>query len=233
MLELRNCVFVQGSFRLSANWSLEQGERLAVIGPSGAGKSTLLAGLAGFAESSKGALLQEGQSMQADPAARPFAMLFQDHNLFAHLTVAQNVGLGIAPSLKLSGADHENVENALERVGLGGFGTRKPSELSGGQQSRAALARVLVMARPIILLDEPFSALGPAQRVEMLDLVKDVSEHLSASLIMVTHDPGEALRLGGSVSFVQSGVAHAPVGAQAFFEAPPDGLRDYIGNWRP
>ncbi len=229
MLEFQDCIFGQGGFSLTVNWSLPQGAHLAVIGPSGAGKSTLLAGIAGFADQTSGQMKYDGHPLAARPDERPVAMLFQDHNLFPHLTVTQNVALGIRPNLSVNPKDAARVNTALSEVGLDGLGDRKPAALSGGQQSRVALARVLVMARPIILLDEPFSALGPAQRVDMLDSVKHVANQLNATLIMVTHDPGEARALGGLVSFVSPGAAHAPIPADAFFANPPQGMRDYTG----
>ena len=230
MLELDDCVFAQGDFRLAADWRLERGARLAVIGPSGSGKSTLLGGIAGFLPLERGTVRHAGEAMPARPDARPVSMLFQDHNLFPHLTVAQNVGLGLVPSLRLDKAQREQIDGALSDVGLDGLGPRRPAELSGGQQSRAALARVLVMARPVILLDEPFSALGPAQRSEMLALVRRVADHLSATLVMVTHEPAEAEALGGQVCFVESGRAAAPVAAEAFFDDPPEAMRLYMGR---
>jgi thiamine transport system ATP-binding protein len=229
MLELQHCVISQGGFEVRADWSLSAGARLAVIGPSGAGKSTLLAGIAGFAPLAAGAIRWQGHEMPGRPDARPVAMLFQDHNLFPHLTVAQNVGLGLRPSLRLDRQEASKVREALEAVGLDGLDARRPAELSGGQQSRTALARVMVMARPIILLDEPFSALGPGQRIEMLALLRDVADRLDAILIMVTHDPAEAERLGGQISFVEEGVAAVPVDADAFFSDPPQGMQSYTG----
>ncbi len=230
MLELDRCVIGQGDFSLRADWTLDPGARLSVIGPSGAGKSTLLAGIAGFAPLTQGAVRWQGREMPARPDARPVAMLFQDHNLFPHLTAAQNVGLGIKPSLRLDAEETVRVSDALASVGLEGLDQRRPAELSGGQQSRVALARVLVMARPVILLDEPFSALGPGQRAEMLSLLRSVADRLDAVLIMVTHDPGEAERLGGRVCFVEEGVAAAPVAAAAFFADPPPGMKLYTGR---
>lgn len=230
MLELRDCVITQGEFALAADWTLDRAARLAVIGPSGAGKSTLLAGIAGFAPLAQGTIRWDGREMPARPDARPVAMLFQDHNLFPHLSVAQNVGLGLKPSLRLGAAETARVAEALAAVGLEGLGARRPAELSGGQQSRAALARVLVMARPVILLDEPFSALGPGQRGDMLTLIRDVADRLGAVLVMVTHDPGEAERLGGQVCFVDEGTAAAPVAASKFFADPPPGMRLYTGR---
>src|SRR5262249_57815194 len=97
-------------------------------------------------------------------------MLFQDHNLFAHLDVAANVGLGIHPGLRLTAADRRRVDDALAQVGLAGFAERLPAQLSGGERQRVALARSLVRDRPVLLLAQPFAALGPALRRDMLDL---------------------------------------------------------------
>ena len=98
-------------------------------------------------------------------------MIFQENNLFAHLDVAANVGLGISPALRLTAADSERIATALGRTGLAGKEKRLPRELSGGERQRVALARALVRDRPVLLLDEPFASLGPALREEMLDLL--------------------------------------------------------------
>tara|TARA_R110002074_G_scaffold19739_3_gene62525 strand:- start:442 stop:918 length:477 start_codon:yes stop_codon:yes gene_type:complete len=156
-------------------------------------------------------------------------MLFQDNNLFPHLSVQQNVGLGLRPDLRLSSGEKDLVQNALSRVGLGDFAQRKPGVLSGGQQSRAALARVLVQARPFVLLDEPFAALGPALRNEMLDLVAELITETEASLIMVTHAPEDVRRIADDVIFVANGVAEKPRPAKALMDDPPQELRDYLG----
>lgn len=230
MLDFKEAVFGQGGFQLSVNWRLPDASHLAVVGPSGAGKSTLLGGIAGFVALKSGTCLWNGADLPPDPAQRPVATLFQDHNLFPHLTLAQNVGLGVRPSLKLTASELSDVAAALSAVGLEGLDARKPAELSGGQQSRAAIARSLVMARPIMLLDEPFSALGPAQRHDMLALVKQIAVTNGATLVMVTHDPSEAERLGGLVCFVDDGAAAAPVQVDAFFADPPEGMRRYSGN---
>ncbi len=98
-------------------------------------------------------------------------MIFQENNLFAHLDVGKNVGLGRSPSLRLTAADKAAVGDALERTGLGGKAHRLPRELSGGERQRVAIARILVRNRPVLLLDEPFGSLGPALRDDMLDLL--------------------------------------------------------------
>lgn len=220
----------QGSFVLTADFAVEAGDRVAVIGPSGGGKSTLLNVVAGFLQPVQGRVLWGGQDM-ADlaPGARPVSILFQDNNLFPHLTVAQNVGLGLRADLRLSQAQKDQVEAALLRVGLAGFGVRKPAALSGGQISRVALARMLLRAKPLVLLDEPFAALGPALRDEMLDLVSELAAETEATLMMVSHNPEDAKRIASNVVLISDGVANAPVDTTAIFADPPEALRQYLG----
>ena len=231
MLQLDRLTITQGSFRLTADWSVPAGSRIAVMGPSGAGKSTLLSVISGFFPQTSGRVLWQGRDLTPIPAgARPVTILFQDQNLFPHLTVAQNLGLGLRPDLRLTAADDKRIDEALARVGLQGLGPRRPAQLSGGQASRAALARALLRARPILLLDEPFAALGPALRKEMLDLVREVADETGALVLMVTHDPQDALALGGDMAFVAEGVVHAPVPTFELLANPPPAVQDYLGH---
>jgi thiamine transport system ATP-binding protein len=231
MLELRNVQLRQGSFEMTADFSFQGQDRLAVIGPSGAGKSTLLMALAGFLMPQRGQFFWNDMDItDAMPSARPFAILFQDNNLFPHMNIAQNVGLGLRPSLRLSIDETKRVADALAAVGLADFGARKPAELSGGQQSRAALARVLVQSKPMILLDEPFAALGPALKVEMLDLVATLCTETGAGLLMVSHDPSDAEHICDQAILVAEGCAHVPVATKALLDNPPDALRAYLGK---
>ncbi|UWR22586.1 ATP-binding cassette domain-containing protein [Sulfitobacter sp. S190] len=230
MLTFENAVIGQGSFEMRADLSIEPGRRYAVIGPSGAGKSTLLGAMAGFVDLRAGRLMWDGRDITAaDPGARPMTMLFQDNNLFPHLTVMQNVGLGVRPDLRLDAAQTERVRDALRRVALHDHMEARPGNLSGGQQSRVALARVLVQARPYVLLDEPFAALGPALRNEMLDLVQALVAQTGAALVMVTHAPEDVRRIADEVIFVEGGVAQAPRPAAALMDNPPPELRAYLG----
>lgn len=230
MLHLDHLTLRQDGFSLTADWTAKPGQRIAVIGPSGAGKSTLLAGIAGFLPPVEGRILWQGKDLAGVPAGdRPVTILFQDQNLFPHLTVAQNLGLGLRPDLRLTPADHARIAEALARTGLEGLGTRRPAQLSGGQASRAALARALLRARPILLLDEPFAALGPALRGEMLALVREVAAETGALVLMVTHDPGDAIALEGQTCFVTDGVAHPPMDTCQLFDAAPPALRAYLG----
>jgi thiamine transport system ATP-binding protein len=230
MLRLESLRLVQGDFTLEADFALARGRKAAVIGPSGAGKSTLLGAVGGFVPLMQGRIFWEEQEITGlRPGARPIAMLFQENNLFPHLSIAQNVSLGLRPALRLTPAEEARVAGALARVGLDGLETRKPGSLSGGQQSRAALARVLVQDRPLLLLDEPFAALGPALRHEMLDLVSDLVSETGATLMMVTHAPEDVRRIADDVIFVEGGRAQAPEPAAALMEDPPPALRAYLG----
>lgn len=169
---LDGLVIAQDAWRLTADLSVPPGSSTALIGPSGAGKSTLLDVVAGFLDPAAGRVSWQGRDLSGlAPAARPVTLLFQDHNLFPHMTVAENVGLGLRPNLRLGRDERDRVAGALAAVGLAGKEGRRPEALSGGERSRVALARALLRHRPLLLLDEPFAALGPALRAEMLDLV--------------------------------------------------------------
>lgn len=230
MLKLDGVRIKQGGFALTADFTIERGRKVAVIGPSGAGKSTLLGALSGFIEVVEGRVFCAGEDITgARPGARPVAMLFQDNNLFPHLTIQQNVSLGVRANLRLSPQDTQKVQTAIARVGLQGMEERRPAALSGGQQSRAALARVLVQDKPLLLLDEPFAALGPALRAEMLALVSDLVAETGATLVMVTHAPEDVSRIADDVIFVDDGRADAPVPAVELMSNPSPALRAYLG----
>lgn len=230
MLKLDRVAIRNGGFRLTADLSIDAGRKVAVIGPSGAGKSTLIGAIAGFQPLEAGHVLWKGQDIGGStPGDRPVAMLFQDGNLFPHLGLARNVGLGIRPDLRLNREETARVDAALARVGLSGMADRRPSELSGGQQSRAALARVLVQGKPLVLLDEPFAALGPALKAEMLDLVDGLIGETGATLLMVSHDPADARRIAEQVILVEGGQAHPPAETGPLLDNPPPALRDYLG----
>ena len=228
MLTLNDLYIRQGSFELRSDLTIQRGGRIAVIGPSGAGKSTLLGAIAGFVPCQGSIHCNDLDLTTLPTAERKLSMIFQDNNLFPHMTATQNIGVGLRPNLRLSGDEKDMVAGALDRVGLTGMGDRKPSQLSGGQQSRVALARTLVQKNPLILLDEPFAALGPALRDEMLDLVDELAEELGATLLMVTHTPQDAVRIADGVIVVADGQAHAPIPTSDFIANPPAALKDYL-----
>ncbi len=229
MLTFENLELVQDDFQLRSNIAINSAEITALMGPSGAGKSTFLSVIAGFLLAKSGTITFNGTRIDTLVVAkRPVSILFQDNNLFPHLTVAQNVSLGLRGTLKLSVEELTNVEDVLVDVGLAELGGRKPGQLSGGQQSRAALARILLAGRPIVLLDEPFAALGPGLKDEMLDLVK--SRLAGRTVIMVTHDPADAKRIADNLCLVADGVVSEPVNTSEAFANPPQALRDYLGK---
>lgn len=232
-LTFDNVLIRQGDFSLRAHLSIPAGARVAIIGPSGSGKSTLLNAIAGFLPLDQGVIRWRGDDLaQLVPGARPLSILFQDQNLFPHLTVAQNVGMGLRPDLRLTPDQRAAVEAALARVGLSGMDARKPAQLSGGQQSRVALARVLLRARDLILLDEPFAALGPALKDEMLALVASIADETGATLLMVSHDPNDARAICPLTVVIEDGAAQPPVPTGPLLDNPPPALAAYLGGAR-
>ncbi|MCE7658540.1 thiamine ABC transporter ATP-binding protein [Vibrio fluvialis] len=190
--------------------SVAQGSIVALMGPSGAGKSTLLSLVAGFIEPHSGDIhvQSNGEAVSVvgkAPYLRPFSMLFQEHNLFAHLSVRDNIGLGLHPGLKLSAAQREQVVRAANMVGVGDFLDRLPEQLSGGQRQRVALARCFVQPHPVWLLDEPFSALDPLLREEMLTLVKTLAAERGITVLMVTHHISDARAIATHFAFMAKG----------------------------
>lgn len=230
MLRLDGIVLEEPGFRLTADLAVPKGARCAVLGPSGAGKSTLLNAIAGFVAPKAGRILWDGQPIDGlAPGERPVTILFQDQNLFPHLTVERNLGLGLAPDGRITSEIRAKITGALARTGLSGLGERKPGQLSGGQQGRAALARALLRARPLLLLDEPFAALGPALKAEMLELVSEVAAEAGATVMMVTHDPEDARRFADLTILVADGRAEPPAPTTALFANPPPALQAYLG----
>jgi len=218
--------------RLSFDCTIPEGAAVAVAGPSGAGKSTLFNVIAGFETPATGSVTLLGKDMAGrDPAERPVSIVFQDNNLFAHLSVADNVGLGIDPALRLDAAARQRVFAALARVGLGGHERRLPGPLSGGERQRVALARALVRRRPILLLDEPFAALDPAMRAEMAKLLSELRAETGSTMLFITHQPEDIARLAERVLFLEDGaiLLDEPAGDFLSRRAPPSVAR-FLGR---
>ncbi|EPQ6907402.1 thiamine ABC transporter ATP-binding protein ThiQ [Citrobacter freundii] len=196
MLKLIDITWLYHHLPMRFTLSVTHGEQIAILGPSGAGKSTLLNLIAGFLTPASGNMMIDGEDhTTTPPSRRPVSMLFQENNLFSHLSVQQNIGLGLNPGLKLNASQREKILHIAQQMGIDSLLERLPGELSGGQRQRVALARCLVREQPILLLDEPFSALDPALRQEMLTLVAEVCREKQLTLLMVSHSVEDAARI--------------------------------------
>ncbi len=225
MLMIENCRLTWPDFVADYSLTVPTGNLCAVVGPSGGGKTTLLHMIAGFETPESGTLTFDGQNLlPLEPAKRPVAIVFQDHNLFPHLTAAENVALGVRPSLRLTADDKLRVEEALASVGLSDFGGRRPGEMSGGQRQRVALARALISGRPLLLLDEPFSSLDPDLRRGMVRLVDDLRRTRPVTILMTIHTPEDVADLADQMALVADGKVIAS-GAPSAILASPLGRR--------
>lgn len=221
----------ESSLSFVFDFKLEQGDIAALIGPSGAGKSTLLALIAGFLQPNSGDITINHQKIcHLDPAQRPLSMLFQEHNLFPHLSVYENIALGVDPRLKLTPQQQQQVITTAEKVGLKQYLPRLPEQLSGGQRQRIALARCLIRQRPLLLLDEPFSALDPALRSDMLQLVKNLATEQNITVLMITHNPDDAHKIANKCLFIDDGEIKAFGTTESLLNQPQQhNLRHYLG----
>ena len=178
--------------------ALERGEILALLGPSGCGKSTLLRAIAGLEDLDEGRI-ELGDGLDPDHAV---GIAFQQPSLLPWLSVAGNVGLGLRFAANRSVATPGIVARTMTELGLDAVADSRPAELSGGQAQRVNVARLIVAGRPILLLDEPFAALDPYTRASLQDWLVELQRSHALSVIMVTHDVSEALRLGDRIALM-------------------------------
>ena len=186
--------------------AVRPGEFFTVLGPSGCGKTTFLRLVAGILTPDGGSIRIGGADLTQAPIwARNIGLVFQNYALFPHMTVAQNVGFGLAMR-RVPRADRApRIARALETVRLDGYGGRRPSELSGGQQQRVALARAIVIEPDLLLLDEPLSNLDARLREDMRSELADLKHRLGITTILVTHDIHEAFSLSDRVAVMRAG----------------------------
>ena len=214
---------------ISTNISLEPDKIYAVVGPSGAGKSTFLNLISGFASISSGSIIWNEQEIShLPPAKRSVSILFQDNNLFPHLSVWRNLALAVTHWPKISRDHEEKLKAVMSEVGILGLENRKPSQLSGGQQSRVALARVLLQKNKILLLDEPFSALGPSLKDQMLELIKKIAKNKKLLVLMVTHEPADAKKVASQTLVVKDKKVHPPLSTEKALDPVNGPLADYL-----
>ncbi len=186
--------------------TIRAGEFFSLLGPSGCGKTTLLRTIAGFEGISSGAVMIDGRNMADVPAnQRPTNMVFQSYAIFPHLTVAENVGFGLRKDPRSKEDKAKAVVEALDMVGLKGFGNRAAHALSGGQRQRVALARALILKPKVLLLDEPLSALDKKMREQMqVELIR-LQRQVGITFILVTHDQEEALVMSDRIAVMFDG----------------------------
>ena len=202
-------------------FAAEPGQIIALLGPSGCGKTTLLRTLAGLERPDSGSIHIGGDCVASDeawvsPQRRRVGMVFQDWALFPHLSVAKNVAYGLPKSERHG----PRIDEVLSMVGLDGFGDRQPLTLSGGQQQRVALARALAPRPSVLLLDEPFSNLDSALRVQVRTEVHQLLHDLGITTVFVTHDQEEAFVLGDRVAVMNEGRIEQIDHPNAIYELP-------------
>jgi thiamine transport system ATP-binding protein len=190
MLDVRNLTF---SYKpqdplWSFTFSVPAGKCIAIDGPSGSGKSTLLGLLAGFLEPAAGTIRWNKTLLTPlPPWERPITSVFQEYNLFEHLNVETNIGLGIHPGLKLTSAQKRTIANGLTSVGLHNMGKQMPTELSGGQRQRVALLRAILRNQPVLLLDEPLTGLDKDTREVLRTMLLELKAS-GTTIVLASHD---------------------------------------------
>ena len=190
----------------SVNLSISRGEFVVLLGPSGSGKTTILSMLGGFMTPSAGQILIEGVDVtQVPPALRPTVTVFQDYALFPHMSVASNVGFGLAMRKIPKNERARRAEESLRLVGLEGFGDRSIDQLSGGQRQRVALARAIAVEPSVLLLDEPLGALDLNLRRQMQEELVRIQKQLGTTFVHVTHDQDEAMSIADTIVVLNQG----------------------------
>ena len=182
------------------NLKIASGEFFSLLGPSGCGKTTTLRMVAGFVAPDDGRILIDGDDIvDLPPEKRDVGIVFQNYAIFPHMNVADNIAFGLRMRKVEKPEIARRVRDALQQVGLSGYEQRFQKQLSGGEQQRVALARVLVTRPRILLLDEPLSALDKNLREEMKYWIKDLQKSLGVTTIYVTHDQSEALTMSDRI----------------------------------
>ena len=223
-----------GDFTAIENLSLDIYERefFALLGPSGCGKTTLMRMLAGFETPTEGrVLLGDEDLVGVPPNGRPVNMMFQSYALFPHMSVAKNIGFGLAREGKPKAEIKTRVEEMLALVQLEPFAKRKPHQLSGGQRQRVALARSLAKRPRLVLLDEPLAALDKKLREETQFELMNIQESIGVTFIIVTHDQEEAMTVASRIAVMQSGNVEQVSPPAELYERPCSRyVADFVGD---
>lgn len=215
------------------SFSLEKGKFLCLLGPSGSGKSTILHSIGGFIKH-EGEIILDGKSIKnLSPEDRDVSTVFQSFGLFPHMNVLKNVMYGLKFKEKDKSKKEKEAEarEVLRIVGLNGYEKRYPSELSGGEKQRVALARSLVVRPKILLMDEPLSALDAKLRSEMQFEIRRIQREFNITTIFVTHDQKEAFVMADEIIIINHGELVAKGAPQDIYNHPKNEFTlDFIGN---
>ncbi|WP_409278458.1 ABC transporter ATP-binding protein [Pseudomonas defluvii] len=234
LVSLRNLNKHYGDFAAVDNISLDiqDGEFLTFLGSSGSGKSTTLSMLAGFETPSSGEILVNGQSLvNVPPHKRDIGMVFQRYSLFPHLSVRDNIGFPLAIRKLAASERDKRVDAMLKLVQLEKFAHRRPSQLSGGQQQRVAIARALVYEPRILLMDEPLGALDKKLREDLQDELRQLHRRLGITIVYVTHDQEEAMRLSQRIAIFSHGKIVGLGSGYDLYQNPPNAfVASFLGN---
>lgn len=214
------------------NLDILEGEMVCFLGPSGCGKTTTLRMVAGFEIPSSGVITIEGKDVTNIPVSkRDIGFVFQNYALFPHLSVEKNIGYGLENKRVNKAQIKEKVKNALDLVGLPNIASRYPTELSGGEQQRVALARVLVMDPPLLLMDEPLSNLDAKLRIHMRTEIRKLQKKLGITALYVTHDQAEALTVADKIVVMSKGVVEQVGSPKEIYYNPSCAfVADFIGQ---
>ncbi len=212
--------------------AVEPGEFFAIVGPSGCGKTTTLRILAGLESPTAGEVELAGRDVtDRPPRDRETNLVFQDLVLFPHMTVAENVGYGLARDGVPEATRREQVEEMLETVGLSGFGDRDPASLSGGQRQRVALARALANEPSVLLLDEPLSSLDRTLRTEMRTELRRIQRDVGTTFLYVTHDQESALSMADRIAVMRDGRVVESGSPSTLYNRPRTAfVADFLGD---
>lgn len=214
------------------NLEINTGEFISLLGASGCGKTTLLKSIAGLLDVKEGDIQINGKSiMKQPPEKRGTVIVFQDLRLFPHMTVEQNIGFTMDIKKVSKEIKKKRVAELLHAVQLEGFEKRKIREMSGGQKQRVALARALAADPKILLLDEPFSSLDENLRCEMAELVRKLHREMGLTVVMVTHDKEEAMKVSDYIALMKDGEVLQYDNPEVMFYHPVSkAVADYMGQ---
>ncbi|HAP89286.1 MAG TPA: polyamine ABC transporter ATP-binding protein [Arthrobacter bacterium] len=233
-IELRNVTKTYGDVVAVDRLDLmvQPGEFVTLLGPSGSGKTTTMMMVAGFEEHTGGSVLIDGQPVdRLPPRERNLGVVFQNYALFPHMSALENVEFALRMRKIPRNERRKRAEEALDRVGLGKMGDRKPRQLSGGQQQRVALARALVFNPAALLLDEPMAALDKRLREQMQEEIKTLQKSLGISVLFVTHDQDEAMAMSDRIVVMKDGrIVQSGAPEEVYNEPLTDWVASFLGD---